>query len=114
VATYADAQRIVASLPGGEEVIVVEWGDHPTFRVNNKMFASGAPDSTTMSVKASKEDQAELVASRPETFAVASYVGRFGWIEVQLPNVDEAELRELLTDAWRRTAPKKLVKQFDT
>jgi hypothetical protein len=114
VATYADAQRIVASLPGGEEVIVVEWGDHPTFRVNNKMFASGAPDSTTMSVKASKEDQAELVASRPETFAVARYVGRFGWIEVQLPNVDEAELRELLTDAWRRTAPKKLVKQFDT
>jgi hypothetical protein len=113
VATYADAQRIVASLPGGEEVIVVEWGDHPTFRVNNKMFASGAPDSTTMSVKASKEDQAELVASRPETFAVARYVGRFGWIEVQLPNVDEAELRELLTDAWRRTAPKKLVKQLD-
>jgi hypothetical protein len=113
VATYADARRIVASLPGGEEVIVVEWGDHPTFRVNNKMFASGAPDSTTMSVKASKEDQAELVASRPETFAVARYVGRFGWIEVQLPNVDEAELRELLTDAWRRTAPKKLVKQLD-
>jgi hypothetical protein len=113
VATYADAQRIVATLPGGEEVIVVEWGDHPTFRVNNKMFASGAPDSTTMSVKASKEDQAELVASRPETFAVARYVGRFGWIEVQLPNVDEAELRELLTDAWRRTAPKKLIKELD-
>ena len=112
MATYADAQRIVASLPGGEEVIVVEWGDHPTFRVNNKMFASGSPDSVVMSVKASKEDQAELVAARPETFAVARYVGRFGWVEVQLPNVDEAELRELLTDAWRRTAPKRLVKEL--
>jgi hypothetical protein len=113
MASYADAQRIVASLPGGEEVIVVEWGDHPTFRVNNKMFASGAPDSTTMSVKASKEDQAELVAARPETFAIARYVGRFGWIEVQLPNVDEAELRELLTEAWRRTAPRRLLNQLD-
>jgi hypothetical protein len=112
VATYADARRIVATLPGGEEVMVAEWG-HPTFRVNNKMFASGAPDSTTMSVKASKEDQAELVASRPETFAVARYVGRFGWVEVQLSNVDETELRELLTDAWRRTAPKKLIRDLD-
>ena len=113
MATYADAQRIVAMLPGGEEVIVVEWGDHPTFRVNNKMFASGAPDSAVMSVKASKEDQAELVASRPETFAVARYVGRHGWVEVQLSNVDETELRELLTEAWRRTAPKKLLAQLD-
>jgi hypothetical protein len=113
VATYADAQRIVASLPGGEEIIVVEWG-HPTFRVNNKMFASGAPDSTTMSVKASKEEQAELIASRPETFAVASYVGRYGWVQVRLPDIDEAELRELLTEAWRRTAPKRLLKDLDT
>ena len=87
------------------------WG-HPTFRVRGKMFASGSEESPTMSVKASKEDQAELVASRPETFAVARYVGRFGWVEVQLPNVDEAELRELLTDAWRRTAPKRLVKEL--
>ncbi len=89
MATYADAQRIVATLPGGEEVMVAEWG-HPTFRVNNKM-----------------------VASRPETFAVARYVGRFGWVEVQLSNVDEAELRELLADAWRRTAPKKLIRDLD-
>lgn len=33
-----------------------------------------------------------LIAARPDTFAMARYVGRFGWIEVQLPNVDEAEL----------------------
>ena len=43
---------------------------------------------------------------------MARYVGRFGWIEVQLSNVDEAELRELLTEAWRRTAPKKLIKEL--
>jgi hypothetical protein len=112
VATYADAQRIVASLPGGTEVMVEEWG-HPTFRVNNKMFASGSPDGPTMSVKASREEQAELVASRPETFAVAAYVGRYGWVTVRLSDVDEPELEELLTDAWRRTAPKRLVKEFD-
>jgi hypothetical protein len=110
--TYADVQRMVAELPGAEEVFVAEWG-HPTFRVNNKMFASGSPEHPRMTVKASKEEQAELVAARPETFGVAAYVGRFGWVEVDLPTVDPGELRELLVEAWRRTAPKKLVRSYD-
>jgi len=112
MATYTDAQRIVAALPEGEEVYVAEWG-HPTFRVRGKMFAAGAPDGPTMSVKASKEDQAELVAARPETYQPAPYTGRFGWVQVRLSDVDTAELRELLVEGWRRTAPKKLVAAYD-
>jgi hypothetical protein len=110
--TFADAQRIVAGLPDADEVFVAEWG-HPTFRVRGKMFAAGAPDSPTMSVKASKEDQAELVAARPDVFEPAAYVGRYGWVHVQLSKVDEAELRELLVEAWRRTAPKRVVTAYD-
>jgi hypothetical protein len=112
MASYGDAQRIVAALPEGEEVFVAEWG-HPTFRVRGKMFASGAEGYPTMTVKASREEQAELVAARPETFAVAPYVGRYGWVEVRLSDVDEAELRELLMEAWRRTAPKRLVAAYE-
>jgi hypothetical protein len=111
-ANYEDARRIVAELPEAEEVFVAEWG-HPTLRVRGKMFASGAPDQPTMSVKATKEEQAELIAARPDTFEIAPYVGRFGWVRVRLSNVDVAELRELLTEAWRRTAPKKLVTAYD-
>lgn len=112
MASYADAQRIVATLPEAEEVYVAEWG-HPTFRVRGKMFASGAPESSTMSVKASKEDQAELIAARPEAFAVAAYVGRYGWVRLRLTEVDAGELAELLSEAWRRTAPKRLVAAYD-
>ncbi len=110
--TYADVQRIVVELPGAEEVFVAEWG-HPTFRVRGKMFAAGSPDSPTMSVKASKEEQAALVAQRPEAFAVAAYVGRYGWVQVTLSNVDADELRELIVEAWRRTAPKRAVAAYD-
>ena len=113
MARFADAQRIVAGLPEADEVLVPEWG-HPTFRVRNKMFAAGAPDSPTMSVKASKEEQAELIAARPDTFGIAAYVGRFGWIDVTLSKVDKGELRELLVEAWRRTAPKRLVASYDS
>ena len=92
--------------------MVPEWG-HPTLRVGGKMFASGAGGSTTMSVKASKEEQAALLAESPGVYSLAPYVGRFGWVQVDLSKVDSRELRELVTEAWRRTAPKKLVKQYE-
>jgi hypothetical protein len=113
VADYSDARRIALALPETEEVHVAEWG-HPTLRVRGKMFASGSPDSPTMSVKASKEEQAELVAARPEVFSVAAYVGRFGWVRINLPGIDADELRELLVEAWRRTAPKRVVATYDS
>jgi hypothetical protein len=112
MATYADAQRVVAALPEGEEVYVAEWG-HPTFRVRGKMFAAGSAESPTMSLKASREEQAELIAARPETFSIAPYTGRFGWVRVRLADVGADELAELLTEAWRRTAPKRLVTAYD-
>jgi hypothetical protein len=113
VADYSDARRIAVALPEVEEVFVAEWG-HPTLRVRGKMFASGAPGSPTMSVKASKEEQAELVGARPDVFSVAAYVGRFGWVRINLPGIDADELGELLVEGWRRTAPKRLVAAYDS
>ncbi|MFD0593689.1 hypothetical protein ACFQZ4_15300 [Catellatospora coxensis] len=50
------------------------------------------PGSDTMSVKASKEEQAALLAAAPEVYSAAAYVGRFGWVRVELSRVDAAEL----------------------
>lgn len=110
--TYEQVRDWVLALPGGAEVMVAEWG-HPTLRVGDKMLASGAPGQATMSVKATREEQAALLAAAPEVYSSAAYVGRFGWVEVVLAEVDPDELRELVVEAWRRTAPKKLVKQYD-
>jgi hypothetical protein len=110
--TYEQVRDWVLELPGGREVMVERWG-HPTLRVGDKMFAGGAPGSTTMSVKATLADQAELVAAAPQTYAVAAYTGRYGWVTVDLATVDPAELRTLVVDAWRRTAPRGLVRQYD-
>jgi hypothetical protein len=110
---YEQVRDWVLALPGTREVMVESWG-HPTLRVGDKMIASGTPDSPTMTVKASKEDQAELIAAAPETYAVAEYVGRYGWVRVTLATADEGELRRIVEDAWRSTAPKKLVKEYDS
>ena len=111
--TYEQVREWVLDLPGGREVVVAEWGHSQTLRVGDKVLAMGAEGSGQLSVKASREMQAELLANFPEAYEKAPYVGRFGWVRVNLANVDEGELRDLVEDAWRRTAPKKLVREFD-
>jgi len=70
-------------------------------------------EGTSVTVKASKEAQAALVGSEPDTFSVPAYVGQHGWVAVRLDRVDAQELAELIDEAWRSTAPKRLVKAYD-
>jgi hypothetical protein len=108
--TGDDVRRIALSFP--QAVERETWG-HPTFRVREKMFAAMDVDGTSVSVKASREAQAALVGSEPETFAVARYVGQHGWVTCDLGRVDPEEMAELLEDGWRATAPKQVVAAFD-
>jgi hypothetical protein len=58
--------------------------------------------------------QAALVAADPERYFVPPYVGGRGWLGVRLDvPVDEDELAELITDAYRTIAPRRLVAQLD-
>ena len=109
--TFEEFAELALGLPQAHERIT--WGSEHTFRVGEKIFAMGAPESAHVSLKASLEDQSELMAAEPETFSAAPYVGRFGWVRVALERADPEELGELLTEAWRRTAPQRAVKAFD-
>jgi hypothetical protein len=106
-----DAVRRLAL--GFPEVVEKETWGHPTFRVREKMFMSMDTEGTSVTVKAPKEAQAALVGSEPGTFSVPAYVGQHGWVAVRLDRVDPEELAELIDEAWRMTAPKRLVKAFD-
>ena len=108
--TGRDFRALALSLPEAEERET--WG-HPTFRVREKMFAAMAADGGSASVKATKEAQAALVGSEPEVFSVPAYVGVHGWVGVALSRVDADELRELVTEAWLMTAPKRLTRAFE-
>jgi hypothetical protein len=61
-----------------------------------------------VSIKATPLVQADLVDRDPKTFAPAPYVGRFGWINIDLARIDVSELEHLVRQAWRLTAPKRL------
>ena len=101
---------VCLALPEAEEKET--WGD-PTFRVRGKIFAILSEDERSASIKATLAEQAALVATDPSTFGVASHVGRYGWITVKLGRVDPDHLHELLVEAWRQTAPKRLAAAYD-
>ena len=105
-------RRLCLDLPEVEEKLT--WGEHPTFRVRDKIFAIlGGEGDATVRLKATKEAQAALVGSEPETFSVPAYVGHHGWVRVDLERVDPEELRELVIEAWLLTAPKRVARQLE-
>ena len=110
--TIDDVRRIAVALPEVEEKLT--WETDVTFRVRDRIFAIGGEGSDRVSIKASLETQAELLEMDPATFARSAYVGRFGWVTVDLARVDPGLLESLVRDAWRRTAPKKLAATLDT
>ena len=59
--------------------------------------------------------QEALVAERPDRFYRPPYVGHRGWLGVRLDvaGPDWDEIAEIVTDAYRQVAPKKLVALLD-
>lgn len=59
--------------------------------------------------------QEALVAADPEQFFRPPYVGVRGWVGVYLdvPGLDWDEIAELVADAYREVAPKRLVVLLD-
>lgn len=104
--TFEDVRTIAMALPEVDEHVT--WGTDVNFRIRNKMFVIGGEGAERISVKATPIAQAELLDLDRETFGSAPYVGRFGWVTVDLARVDRAILEGLLRDAWRLTAPAKL------
>ena len=109
--TFDDVRRLALALPEVEEKLT--WETDVTFRVRDRIFAIGGDGATGVSIKASLEHQAELLEMDPRTFAKSAYVGRFGWVTVDLGRVAPELLESLLRDAWRRTAPRKLAATLD-
>ncbi|HEU4699394.1 MAG TPA: MmcQ/YjbR family DNA-binding protein [Gemmatimonadales bacterium] len=110
-------RRLCLALPEAHEVEA--WGE-PTFRVRNKLFAMYASADThhgagraAVWVKAAPGNQALMVAAAPDRFFVPPYVGPSGWVGVYLEAAtDWTELAALLQDAYRLTAPKRLLGQL--
>ena len=98
------------SLPEAEER---ETWETATFRVRNKIFVMFDEKERHLWIKSTHDEQRALITMNPDAFFVPSYVGSKGWIGVVVSKAERGEVEELLTEAWRLTAPKRLVAAFD-
>jgi hypothetical protein len=106
--TYLEFRKLCLAQP--EAVELETWGE-ATFRVRGRIFAMGSPEGTRVSLKASLDDQAGLIALDPRTFEASAYTGRFGWVSVRLARLNRRLGEDLVKNAWERTAPRRLVRK---
>lgn len=103
-------RKVVLGLPGVAEH--EGWAGQPAFKVQNKGFAYLSEDGTRLLLKALREEQEALVAEDPAVYAPSWTSGRFAWLDVDVAAADDQELQELVTEAWRLTAPRYLIAQL--
>jgi hypothetical protein len=108
MATEDVLRRVALALP--EAVEEPTWGGDPGFKVRNKLFAHLYGDGR-VSLRIDRADREALLAAAPDKFACSA--PKWPFIEVTLAAVDADELAELVTDAWREVAPKRLVDTYD-
>lgn len=104
--TVEEIRRVATALPRTEEALV---RDRVKFRVKRIVYVALSRDETTMGCGFPRDQRAAAVADEPEKFflPIPSEM-RYQWIEVRMHAIDAAEMRELVTDAWRMVVPKRL------
>jgi len=114
--TLTNLRRLCLALPGTTERL--SHGEPTWFIRDKKTFVNYADhhhdDRLAFWCAAPTGLQQSMVASVPEKFFVPPYVGHRGWLGVYLDvPVDWAEIAEIVEDAYRSVAPKRLIAELD-
>jgi hypothetical protein len=104
--TLSDVRAVASRLPRTSEHLIREY---VKFRVGSLVYASISPDEELMGFAFPKAERAALVASEPAKFLMpVPSDERYNWVRVRLSQLDEAELAELVIEAWRMCVPAKV------
>lgn len=107
--TVEQIRRICLSLPRTTEHLI---RDRVKFRVGSLVYVALSRDERSMGFGFPKEERDALIAAEPHKFFLPRPSDlRFNWVQAWLSELDESELRELVTDAWRMVVPKRVAAQ---
>lgn len=129
VATWDNLRRLVAALPDTDEH--VSYGGSPSWRVHGKAFVwdrplrpadhralgEAAPDETEplLGLRVADEGvKAALIADASDVFLTTPHFDGSPVVLARLERIPLDELAELVEDAWRLRAPKRLLAEFDS
>jgi hypothetical protein len=103
------AHAFALSLP---EAVEQDHHGIASFRVRGRIFAT-VPDDDHLRIMVDEGEIRASVADDPEAFAEFWWGKRLSCVVVDLRRAPDDQVRELLTEAWRRRAPKRLVRAFE-
>jgi hypothetical protein len=106
--TSREFRSIALALPETEER---EHMHHPDFRVGGKIFATlGYPSAGWAMVRLTPARQQLYTLAHPKAFVtIKGTWGARGATNVRLRDAGRTVVRQALADAWRNTAPKRLL-----
>jgi hypothetical protein len=122
---HSTARRLALALPEVEGEVEDGPSDRPlAFSVRGKGLAwtymaratpkgRREPVPEVLAVRCLLESKAMLLEAAPEIYFDDDHYRGYPAVLVRLAAIDEAELAARLKEAWRRVAPKTLVKRFD-
>ena len=101
--TLEEVRPYALSLPRTTEGLV---RGRVKFRVGRIVYLAFARDETLMGFAFPKEWRDALVETEPGTFMLPRESDlRYNWAVVRLAELDSAEMRELVLDAWAMVVP---------
>ncbi len=107
---FDTARKLALALPGVEEG--TSYGT-PAFRVRGKLFARLHEDGECLVVRADLDIRDLLLQADPRAFLVTDHYRAHPWVLARLGTVSRDQLGEVLEQAWRQRASRRLVQEFD-
>jgi hypothetical protein len=106
MASWADVVAIGTALPETEEST---WFRTPALKVRGKSFCRMKEDGETLVIQVlDLEDKEALLRSDPAVFFTTPHYDGYAYVLVRLDRIGREQLAELVEDAWRLRAPKRL------
>ena len=105
-----EVRSVALSLP---ETVEQPHFDSASFRVRGHIFATLPPDGDRVHIFVGEDDIHAAVAERPASCEELWWGKKLSGVRVHLPAADPVLVAELIIDAWRRKAPKRLAATLD-
>lgn len=108
--TWETVRQLARDLPEVEES--TSYGT-PALKVRGKLFARLHQSGESVVVKIDMAERAARMRADPKAFYITDHYLNYPMMLVRFSAVRKADLRDLLEESWRRSAPTRLLAAHD-
>jgi hypothetical protein len=108
--TFDTVRQLALELPEAQEG--TSYGTSAYF-VRRKLFARHHQDGESLVIRIDFSDRDLRMQADPQAFYITDHYLKYPFMLVRVAYIYQDDLRELLAESWRRSAPQRLVAAYD-